>query len=182
MKILITTPIYPPELGDPASYTKELAERLAKKHKVTVLMYGHLPEKTEGASFVLVKKDRPLVFRLVAFLFIFLRESAKVELVFSENGASVELPLGIASLFIKKPIIFHKGDLLAEKRTEKSLLLRLVQKFAFGRAKKVMSDIPLKRPEILPFEPEPKEAFEKYEASWKDHLNKLEKIFEDVRK
>lgn len=181
MKIVITTPIYPPEMGDPAVYVKELAGRLAEKHSVSVVMYGRLPEKVQGVSFVCVKKDRPLFLRLPAFLFSFLKEAKKADIIFSENGASIELPVGIFSLFSKKPVIFHKGDKLAEKRVEKSSLLRWIESFASKRAKNVVEDVPLKRPEILPFEPEPKEAFEKYEVSWKEHLNKLEEIFKDAK-
>ena len=34
MKILLATPLYPPEIGGPATYTKELAEQLKNKHNL----------------------------------------------------------------------------------------------------------------------------------------------------
>src|SRR3989304_5326663 len=36
MKIIIATPIYPPEIGGPATYTKALCERLSKTHVIYV--------------------------------------------------------------------------------------------------------------------------------------------------
>ena len=41
MKIVLATPIYPPEIGGPATYTKELCERLGTRwqHKTRPVKY-----------------------------------------------------------------------------------------------------------------------------------------------
>jgi len=181
MKIVITTPIYPPEMGDPASYVKELAGRLAEKHEIVVLMYGRLPEKVPGVSFVCVEKSLPLFIRLFKFFLALLKEVKKADIIYSENGASVELPVGLVIFFKKNFLVIHKGDKIARRRSEESRLLKFIEVFASERAFSVVEESPLKRPEILPFEPEPKEAFEKYEASWKEHINKLEEIFKNAK-
>jgi hypothetical protein len=48
MKIVIATPIYPPELGGPATYTKELATRLANIHDITIVAFTNAPQPVSG--------------------------------------------------------------------------------------------------------------------------------------
>lgn len=41
MKLLVVSPIFPPEIGGPATYTFELAKRLSHHHQVTVVAFSH---------------------------------------------------------------------------------------------------------------------------------------------
>lgn len=54
MKILIVTPIFPPQIGGPATYTYELAKRLIPSHQVTIIAFGEKLMKLGGAKIVSV--------------------------------------------------------------------------------------------------------------------------------
>lgn len=181
MKIVIATPLYPPDLGEPASYVKELAGRLVKNHHVTVIIYGHLPEKVPGVSFISINKQHPLPIRILRFGFTLLKASLAADLLYAENGASVELPAAVTAFITRKPLILHMGDQIAAKKASENMLLAHIRNFASGRASQVISESPFTRPEILPFAPTPKADIDAYDRSWNAHTSKLEDIFRHVR-
>jgi len=182
MKILIATPLYPPDIAMPAPYVKELARRLSGKHSVTVVVYGRLPEKVSGVSFVCIDKRLPLPLRLLHFNFTLFKEALGANIIYTENGASVELPAGIVALFTRRPLIIHLGDQIANKKIEKSMFLKYVNRFALWCVCKVVKESPLPRPEILPFKPTPQSEFDEYEKSWKEHIYTLENLFQTCLK
>lgn len=174
MKIVIATALYPPDIAEPAPYIKELAKRLAKKHDVTVVSYGYLPEKISGVSFVSVDKRNPLVIRLLQFTFELLRAMQNADVLYAENGASVELPMILVSLIRWKRYILHIGDKEAHARVGKRIIPNIIETIAYWRAHKVLDEMPTERPEILPFENTHQEALDSFEKSWEEHLEKLE--------
>ena len=155
MKIVIATPLFPPDIGGAAPYIKELVKRLSKKHAVTVVTYAHLPEKVAGVSFISVNKRRPLLIRLLHFTFVLWKEAQNADMLYAENGPSVELPVGFIKLFIQTPLIIHIGDDAAHKHAAKHPLLIQIERFAFGKANKIIDNNPPLRPAILPFESVP---------------------------
>ncbi len=177
MRIAIATPLYPPEIAEPAPYAKELAKRLGERHEVTLIAYARLPEKVPKVRIVVVDKHRPLPLRLLSFFFSLVRVAHNVDVMYALNGSSVELPLALASLVVSRPLIIHIGDPAAHERAQKNRLLRTIERFAFSRAHRVLSDMPDTRPEIIPFEPFPKEKFAAYESSWDAHIRMLEDLF-----
>jgi hypothetical protein len=177
MKIVLATPLYPPDVAWPAPYVKELARRLSPAHSVTIVTYGDTPEKVEGVRFVTVSKRVPRALRLVRYTQALRREAKLADVIYGENGASVELPLTIVSFLSRTPILLHIGDERAHKKAAGSARLKTIEKAAMQSARKVVTDSPLERPEILPFEPYPTNEFAAYEASWQKHLETLEDLF-----
>lgn len=177
MRIVLATPLYPPEIAEPAPYIKELAKRLARLHKVTIVAYTRLPENVPGVTIVAVDKRKPLPLRLLAYFFALRKAAKDADVIYAENGASIELPAGFVSLFIKQPLIVHVGDQAAHTRAQTNLVLKSIERFIFSRAQKIITDIPLSKPEILPLEPFPAEKIAAYEQSWDMHLHTLENIF-----
>ncbi|MFA6408216.1 MAG: glycosyltransferase [Candidatus Paceibacterota bacterium] len=177
MRIVLATPLYPPDIAEPAPYIKELAKRLAELHEVTIVTYARLPEKVPGVRTIAIDKRQPLPLRLFAYLRALLRAAKYADVIYAENGASVELPAGLVSLFSARPLIMHVGDLVAHKRAQTSLALRSIEHFARSRAKTVITDSPLPKPEILPLDIIPIDKLAAYERSWSEHLRKLEDIF-----
>ncbi len=100
----------------------------------------------------------------------------KSDLIFIENGSSVELPLLLLSFFIKKPFILHVGDVDAtiscNKKIFRSILYRTLQK----RVRHTIFERPCEKPEILPFDPYPNKEIEEYEKSWHTHILEIHKI------
>lgn len=177
MRIAIATPLYPPDIAEPAPYVKELATRLATKHTVTIVTYGRFPEEIPGVRIVCVSKQRPLLIRLALYTFVLLRETRKADCVYAINGASVELPAGLVARLSQKPLFAHTRDSSAHARAQIDSLLGHIENFLLSRADAVVSNTPLSRPEVLPFVPHPTEAMEAYEASWQEHVRTLESTF-----
>jgi hypothetical protein len=174
MKIVLATPLYPPDIGETAAYAKEAAKRLAEKHDVTVVAYGRLPEKVPGVKILTISKRQPLFVRLFKYCILLVREARKADLIYAQNGASVELPAVFATIVTRTPLMFHIADAPAHGRAQKSTILSFIQNTAYSHASSVLADMPRLRPEILPFEPAPENAMSKYESSWREHLARFE--------
>ncbi|HVW82858.1 MAG TPA: hypothetical protein VHC68_02875 [Candidatus Paceibacterota bacterium] len=172
MRILIATPLYPPEVAPAAAYAKELARRLSARHEVAVLAHAHLPEELPNVRLVAIDKRRPRLARLFAFTRALRREARGAETAIAINGASVELALlpGIAA-----PFIFSLADKAAQARGG------LLARRARAQARALLREVPPPRPEILPLEPYPAEEIAEYEASWSAHLDTIETILNHAR-
>jgi glycosyltransferase involved in cell wall biosynthesis len=200
MKILIVTPLYPPDIAGPAPYVKELASRLKDTHSITVLAYNHIPEEISDVRIVTVEKNKILPVRLFAFTYSLFRLLRDADIVYVQNGPSVELPTLIAMLITQKLFILRLGDETAlchaTKNFRYNLLLQTVMRYSrhvithsasstYTNAymTPVLSEKahdttrPNIRPETLPFTPYPKQAFEEYESSWEKHIAELNHIF-----
>jgi hypothetical protein len=176
MKIVLATPLYPPDVAWPAPYIKELARRLSPAHSVTVVTYGDMPETVENVRFVAISKRLPRAQRLMLYTLALLKEARIADVIYAENGASVELPLTVASFLSRTPVLLHIGDTRAHERAKKNAALGSIEKAAMQSARKIVADSPLERPEILPFAPYPTNDFAAYEASWQKHLETLEDL------
>ncbi|MFZ3044224.1 MAG: hypothetical protein WA058_03935, partial [Minisyncoccia bacterium] len=67
MKIILATPVYPPEIGGPATYTKELATRLRGEHEIVIVAYASTSEILSGTTLYVASKRRPLPLRLLKY-------------------------------------------------------------------------------------------------------------------
>lgn len=180
MRILLATPLYPPDIGGAAPYVKELAKRLSSVHNVTVITYGHLPEKIPEVHIVAVDKRRTVPVRLLSYTLALISCMRKADLVYFQNGPSVELPIFVASFFNHTPIVMHIGDRAAHVYAKTHTPRRLLEKLANLRARTVIDDTPGPKPEILPLDPRPDEALTVYENKWKVHFEMLLQTFTHV--
>lgn len=105
MRILIVTPLYPPDLGHLAIYGKELAAQLREQHTVTVATYGKLPEAISRVHIIQTAKDLPAAARLVSFTWHLWQAAAKTDLLYVCDGASVGLPAVIVSFLRRLPMV-----------------------------------------------------------------------------
>ncbi|TSC67770.1 MAG: hypothetical protein CEO19_39 [Parcubacteria group bacterium Gr01-1014_73] len=118
MKIVIATGIYPPEIGGPAQYAKNLkAEFEAKDHRVKVLTYW-------------LEKKLPLGFRHLWFFLRCLLVFPSADFVVALDTFSVAMPaVAAARLLGKKIIIRTGGDFLWEWYVERTGDLVLLKNF-----------------------------------------------------
>lgn len=175
MRIAIATPLYPPDIAEPAPYVKELAARLSKKHEVTIVTYGRFPEKIPGVRIVAVSKQRPLLIRVTLYTLALLRVNRKTDVIYALNGPSVELPASIASFVTRAPLLAFLGDMAAHARAQNRSVLKHLEEMFLRRAHRIISQAPQPRPEILPFSPYPTSELEAFNRSWDAHLDALEK-------
>jgi hypothetical protein len=173
MRILIATPLFPPDTAPAAAYAKDLARRLTVSHEVTVVAYSHIPEQVEGVTIRAVSKRQPVLVRLMTFMTALFQEAKGTDVLYVLNGASAELPTALVSQFTRVPLILGMSDTAAHEHAQQSTLHGGVERLIRSRARCVISEMPLLRPEILPLEERDDAAFDRYEASWETHLAEL---------
>jgi len=136
MKILISTGIYPPQIGGPAQYAKNLREVLEKKgHKIFLTTFNlerYLPTGVRHLYFF-IKIIPRVVLSHGAFIF---------------DTYSIGFPTVLAcKIFSRKSVIRTGGDFLWEQyveRTRKKVLLRNfyeTEKGNFSRKEKIIFTI-----------------------------------------
>ncbi len=199
-KILIITPLYPPDIAPSAIYIKEFARRLSTEEEITILAYGTLPEKISGVKILTVSKNMILPIRLLFFLRVLIQLAHRADYLYVQNGASVELPTLFACFFTRVPIVFHLGDTVALTASKQQWIPRTITCFLVKRATKIICkkhediswlphtekvtriDTPVTRPEIMPFVSYPTQEFVDYEQSWNSHMKALINIFNHAKK
>lgn len=174
MKIAIATPLYPPDIAEPAPYTKELARRLSLEHEVTIVTYGDYPETLPDVRVHAVSKHRRRALRLARFASALWRAARKQDALILENGPSVEFPASLIRPLLPRRMFLHFGDpralaAPAGRRLAARAIARLRARLT------VIEDMPLERPEVLPLEPQPETALAEYERSWQEHMALIEK-------
>ena len=174
MKIVIATPLFPPDTAPSAQYAKELAARLAHDHAVTVVAYGHLPESESGVRIIAIEKSLMLPLRVISFFLSLLRVTKNADLLIVENGPSAEVPALLVSWLRPMRLIYSVSDRRARLKSAASRFSRMLGKRLSSRAGKIVESIPGERPEILPFSPRPIAAFAAWEAEWDRHLRAFE--------
>jgi glycosyltransferase involved in cell wall biosynthesis len=107
-KILITTGIYPPEIGGPATYSKLLFDELPQRGiTVEILSFGavrHLPK---------------IVRHLVYFLKV-IRVAQGVDVIYAQDPVSVGLPTMLANKFLRKKFFIRlAGDYAWEQGVQR---------------------------------------------------------------
>ncbi len=115
MRILIATGIYPPDIGGPAKYAKNLKDVWeASGHKVTVKIFGKFQKIPWG-------------FRHIIYFFYIIPSIYKADCIFTLDAFNSGVFLIVAKLFSKKVIFRTGGDAIWElyvERTGDKVLLR----------------------------------------------------------
>lgn len=133
MRILIATGIYPPEIGGPASFTRELARELKKLgHEPMVVCYGDA-QTLVGEGWPVAVMDRtggPLV-RYAKYAWRVFRLAKKVDAVFLQGPVSEGLPGTVGAWLARKPTLMKVvGDYAWEiYRQQSSNNLELLDEF-----------------------------------------------------
>lgn len=130
MRILLTTPIWPPEIGGPATYVKELAGRLRGQHQISILAFADNPELIDGANLRTVSKRLPLPIRQIIFLIRLLRLGRKTDIIYAQNAMAAGLPSIIAGKFLRKPVVIKfVGDGAWERAFGRHLTRKFLDDF-----------------------------------------------------
>lgn len=107
-RILITTGIFPPDIGGPASYSKTLAERMSKNFKVAIVTYSSVKSYKEDKDLpypvIRIWKKIPKGLRHFIFFQKVISNAKKSDVIFSLNLVSAGVPSLIAAKMLKKKI------------------------------------------------------------------------------
>lgn len=130
MKIVLATPLYPPEIGGPATYIQELAERLRDEHEVTIVAYASTSVNIPGTTLVTVSKRQPLAVRLAKFTAKLLLAARGKDVIYAQNAVAAGLPAVIVGFLLRKPVVIKfVGDEAWERATQLRLTHKQLEDF-----------------------------------------------------
>ncbi len=130
MKIILATPIYPPEIGGPATYTKELVGKLQDKHDITVVAFTNNQEGIPGSKLVAIDKQKKMIARLWQFFWAIYREAKQADVLYVQNAMAAGLPTILAGKLRGKPVILKfVGDEAWERATQHKKTTKLLREF-----------------------------------------------------
>ena len=174
MKILLLTPLFPPDTGDPASYVKDLATRLSG-HEVTLLIYGRLPEAVPNIKIISIDKRQWLPLRLLKYTKSLWQNSEMTDLIIVNNAPSTELPALFVSTLRPRTMHLCESDSIA-KVAAQSGMYKIIHQLLKKRCQKTIGlpdDKLHKKPEVLPFIQIDETVHARRERWWNNHLNEL---------
>lgn len=163
MRILLVTPLYPPDLGSLAFYCKELAKRLSETQEIALLTYGSHPEQIPGVTIHFVPKNIPIVLRVIKFTIRLWREAKNNDVLLVSDGASVGLPAFIVhwlrgipyirqvtedeswerAVHTKKTEVSEQDYALVEVKDQKIKWIRRLQRLVLSHAARILVPTPL---------------------------------------
>ncbi len=131
-KILLATPIYPPEIGGPATYTKELSERLGAKHDITILTYGEINKSPvfPNTKLILIKKSLSMPVRIFLYTWKLIQISKNYDLIYVQNAVASGLPVAINKKLRGTPYILKfVGDEAWERAAQRKETSKFLEEY-----------------------------------------------------
>ncbi len=134
MKILIATPLYPPDDGGPATYSRILEVELPKLgHEVHIVSFGEV-------------RKYPKLLRHIMYASRLLRKIRNVDVVFALDPVSVGLPaVFVALLSGKKFVVKIVGDYAWEQGKQRFGVKENLDKFVETPSNKFLTQVGLLR-------------------------------------
>jgi glycosyltransferase involved in cell wall biosynthesis len=117
VNVLFATGIYPPDIGGPATYVRNLARALAARGTgVEVVTYGDGSRSDEdGFTVHRVPRRRAPALRYAAYAAAVRRAAARADLVFAQDPLSAGLPARVGARLARRPALLKVvGDLAWE--------------------------------------------------------------------
>lgn len=158
MRILITTPIFPPEIGGPATYVYEFARRASKLgHKIDIITLADSEvSDLSGVQIHKIPRGKSKISRELQLLAKILYVARGCNIIYAQNPTAIGLPSAIAAKLLRKPLVVKfVGDTAWEKafregKTEKLLddflkapdaneRLLDIERFVFSQASKIIT-------------------------------------------
>lgn len=176
MNIAILTPLFPPDIGEPAPYAKLLANKLADaEHNVSVLLYGHLPENVSGVKFVCTDKRKWTFVRLYLYTMRLLMKYRKFDLLIINNGLSCEFPATYIMPFRKSSTVLVISDPIAKAKSRSGMYKNVHEnlKNKVTATIDITEETDRHKPEIHPFKPVSDITISNHDKWWNRHLEEI---------
>lgn len=107
VKIIIATPLFPPEIEGIASYSQDIAKRLNDKHQVQILTYAGQVEEVVGLEIFTINKRQSIFFRIWNYFIQLLKLAKQADLIYVQNSVAVSLPAILVKIFTGKKVIIN---------------------------------------------------------------------------
>lgn len=117
MKIIVATPLYPPEIARIAVYSRQVARRLKINNQVSVLAYGHKIDPKDDLAVLVVDKTQPLFVRLLKYSWALFKLSKTHDIIYVQNAVAAGLPAVLVKYFTGKPVVVNFLEDEAWKRS-----------------------------------------------------------------
>jgi glycosyltransferase involved in cell wall biosynthesis len=131
MNILISTPIFPPEIGGPATYTVEVARRLQERgHEIRIVAFTDVRPQVENLEVIPVRIRYPILgtfLRQTKFFFTLLSSVKSMDVIYLQDPVVVGVASLLVGKLVGKPLVLKfVGDSTWEneyslRRTDKNL-------------------------------------------------------------
>ena len=136
MRIVLATPVYPPEFGGPATYTKGLALKLRDEHEVVIVAYASTSEIIPGTTLFVASKQHPLPLRILKFTFDLFRASRGADVIYVQNAMAAGLPAVIVGMIRRIPVILKfVGDEAWERASQQRRTKKRLEEFNYKSKK-----------------------------------------------
>ncbi len=130
MKIILATPVYPPEIGGPATYIKGLARELCDTHEIVIVAYASTSEKIVGTTLYTVSKRRWLLIRLIKYLITIYKASRGADVIYVQNAMAAGLPAVLVGLMRNIPVVLKfVGDEAWERANQTGRTKKRLEEF-----------------------------------------------------
>ncbi len=108
MKILLVTPLYPPEIGGPATYARLLMQEIPKRgHSISLVKFSDVAGLPAGV-------------RHIILFFKILSQARHVDVILAQDVFSVGIPAVCAARLLRKPILIRvPGDFAWEQARQR---------------------------------------------------------------
>lgn len=117
MRVLVVSPIYPPEIGGPASYVPALARTLGKNHKVTVITFCRQTpiQSSHNYRLIHIPLTRFGFLRQMNLLAQIIRAAWSADVIYAQGSITVGLASFLSAKLFRKPVVLKfVGDELWE--------------------------------------------------------------------
>jgi glycosyltransferase involved in cell wall biosynthesis len=123
MKLLIATGIYPPDIGGPATYVKELGQELPKRgFDTTIITYAYETgrNKENGIDVIRVGRKQNIFLRYFCYFKWIIYLKKEFDIIFVQDPVSAGVPVWLASKITRKPYVLKVvGDYAWEQGTQR---------------------------------------------------------------
>jgi glycosyltransferase involved in cell wall biosynthesis len=125
MKIIIATPLYPPEIEELSLYSQDLSKQLKNEYQLSVLAYANQVELDSDIDIVVVNKNQPLFIRLFKYTWQLFKMSKQVDLIYVQNAVAAGLPAIIVKYLRRIPVVVNFAE---DESWKRSINLRLSER------------------------------------------------------
>ncbi|HEY4517282.1 MAG TPA: glycosyltransferase family 4 protein, partial [Candidatus Paceibacterota bacterium] len=108
VRLVIATPLFPPEIGGPATYSKLLLDHLPRDiFSVTIVRFGSV-------------RGLPKIVRHISYFFLLLIRSWRSDIIYAQDPVSVGLPTFLVAILLRKKLLLRLGgDYAWEQATQR---------------------------------------------------------------
>lgn len=117
MKVIIATPLFPPEIEDIANYSRDIATHLKENNQVQILTYAGPVEEIAGLEIFTINKRQFLLIRIFKYFIKLLKLAKFADIIYVQNSVAVSWPAILVKIITGRKVIINFIEDEAWKRS-----------------------------------------------------------------